>query len=485
MKLTQKVRMSPHLFFSTIFIIYASSYLYTINNIYEVLLPPKGIDPYIYDLVSDIAKKDLLLKDIHVYFLSPIYLYFYLIIKFFIYDTPLFYKTIILINHILYFISGIIFYKISYHYSHSNNISLLSYLVYALNPISIFYTSIPVKDILAVSLFTIFIYLLINHKNIIKHIITAAIIAGIILGMRGNFISVIVITAMYIYFRNNNINYSLIFLAIAISIILPFTIRNYLISKQFIPLYTGSGMHLYIANNENSTGSYKKIEGIEPTPLGHYFDAKKLAEKELNKKLNDKEVNEFYKFKAYKFIKNNPKQAISLYIKKIMLLISSKELSNNYDYNFFKHTYTNIRLFSYSHINFGIIFILGITGLLFFKYEHKYYLLSMLFMLFLSNVMIFITGRYRFIMYPILHLGVTIFLINLTKIRVKEILFISLMIYFSFYGINDKIYYEQAKVKFNNSLRSYVLYLRDKSYLKKYKEEQINYFNKFKNNGEL
>jgi len=90
---------------------------------------------------------------------------------------------------------------------------------------------------------------------------------------------VILITTIYLFFKNKKFLFPALYTLFCIICILPFTIRNYIFSEEFIQIYSGSGIHFYIGNNEKATGVYTKIEWIRKNSLGHFFDSKKLAEK--------------------------------------------------------------------------------------------------------------------------------------------------------------------------------------------------------------
>jgi len=78
---TIKKYTNQSLLFIAVLIVYLVSYKYSVNHIFEIILPPKGSDPYIYDVMSDLALKDFWLRSFKVYFLSPVYLYYFTFLK--------------------------------------------------------------------------------------------------------------------------------------------------------------------------------------------------------------------------------------------------------------------------------------------------------------------------------------------------------------------------------------------------------------------
>src|SRR5207248_8868595 len=54
------------------------------------------------------------------------------------------------------------------------------------------------------------------------------------------------------------------------------TVRNYIVSRQFVMIASHGGLNFYIGNNADADGTYHHVEGVRPTILGQAEDAQKV-----------------------------------------------------------------------------------------------------------------------------------------------------------------------------------------------------------------
>lgn len=92
--------------------------------------------------------------------------------------------------------------------------------------------------------------------------------------------------------------------------ICPWTIRNYLVFREFIPISTNGGITLYLNNNPYAEGHWQDPFKLPGSPLARYKDEEtgfwdELAVDKLGKQL------------AMEWIKENPGQFLSLGLKKL------------------------------------------------------------------------------------------------------------------------------------------------------------------------
>ncbi len=108
----------------------------------------------------------------------------------------------------------------------------------------------------------------------------------------------------------------LIFLS-SILVITPWTVRNYVIHKNLVPITTQFGINFWIGNNPNATGTdfYKIIDYEKGEYILMPHSLPKSVQDSLNS-LSEIERTKFYLKKGFEFIKNNPAQFMKLLIKK-------------------------------------------------------------------------------------------------------------------------------------------------------------------------
>jgi tetratricopeptide (TPR) repeat protein len=126
------------------------------------------------------------------------------------------------------------------------------------------------------------------------------------------------------------------FYAVIIAVILPVTIRNYVVGNDLILISSQGGLNLYIGNNPDSDGTTAVLPGTRADWWGGYYDAKTIAENATGHELKPSGVNNFYIKKSFDFFKNEPLKAGRLLLWKVYLFTNAVELGNNFDNNFLK-----------------------------------------------------------------------------------------------------------------------------------------------------
>jgi tetratricopeptide (TPR) repeat protein len=220
-------------------------------------------------------------------------------------------------------------------------------------------------------------------------------------------------------------------------IVVPVTIRNYMVSKEFVPIAWQGGINFYIGNNPNSDGVTAVIPGTRKTWWGGFYDAKLLAEESLHRQLKNSEIDTYWLKQGLEFITKEPLNAFGLFLKKAYLFFGGFEFSNNRDIYFFtrltylKYLLFHIPLFQFP---FGLIFPLCLTGVIIFfsksasrRYERKKHFEIILILLFvasysLSFIFFFVCARFRVVIIPfcIIFSSFTIFFI-IEKIRERQL----------------------------------------------------------------
>lgn len=196
-----------------------------------------------------------------------------------------------------------------------------------------------------------------------------------------------------------------IFILIPILIILPWTVRNYIVHKKLIFVRTGIGLNLYLANNLDATGTvFLKINGKVPKNfnegISHHFKDMVLNEWIPNK-YTEIEEDDYLFNKAIKFVNENPWKFTKLLFVKFYYFWWKNPFQD--DPNIvYRIEYTLILFFSFiafiryrfTRQFFNLIFIFLITYSLFFAlmgamFNWKYRLIIEPLLIFLSTNLIF------------------------------------------------------------------------------------------------
>ncbi|MBN2464470.1 tetratricopeptide repeat protein [candidate division WOR-3 bacterium] len=189
-------------------------------------------------------------------------------------------------------------------------------------------------------------------------------------------------------------------------VILPVTIRNYVVSRQFVPIAWQAGSNFVMGNNPMSDGVTAVIPGTRRSWWGGYDDAIRLAEKAEGRSLRGAEVDRYWMSKGLEFWQRRPGSALGLLLRKTFLWFAGYEVSNESSlYVVKRYSFINYLLFDSRFLKFpfGILLPLALAGVWLRRRDWRRFLPLYLFIVTysLSFVAFFVTGRFRVPMVPI------------------------------------------------------------------------------------
>jgi tetratricopeptide (TPR) repeat protein len=189
-------------------------------------------------------------------------------------------------------------------------------------------------------------------------------------------------------------------------VILPVTIRNYVVSRQFVPIAWQAGTNFVIGNNPASDGVSAIVPGTRGSWWGGYDDVKRLAEEALGRQLKGAEIDRYWMAKGLEFWRKQPGKALGLLLRKTFLWFAGFEVGNETDlYAVKRYSFINYFLFSsrYLKVPFGILLPLALAGVWLLRREWRRFLPLYLFIgaYSLSFIFFFVTSRYRTPMVPL------------------------------------------------------------------------------------
>ena len=193
---------------------------------------------------------------------------------------------------------------------------------------------------------------------------------------------------------------------LSVLVILPVTIRNYVASRQFVPIAWQGGTNFYIGNSPKSDGVTAILPGTRADWWGGYDDVKRLAEEALGRPLKGAEIDRYWMSKGLEFWREQPGKALALLARKTFLWFAGYEVGNESDlymvkrYSFVNYLFFNTRLLKFP---FGILLPLALAGVWLHRRQWRRFLPLYLFIVAysLSFIFFFVTSRYRVPMVPL------------------------------------------------------------------------------------
>ena len=178
-------------------------------------------------------------------------------------------------------------------------------------------------------------------------------------------------------------------------VIAPVAVRNTVLAKELTLTTTQSGQNLYIGNSEyNRTGQYVAPPWVRPNPEFEQTDFRDYADKAAGHKLSYRQVSDFYTRATLKAITGSPGRALGLFARKFLLYFNDYEVPDNQDMYFFSRYSWVLRI---PLIGFGIIFALGLAGILLLRQRPvpRVSLIVFFFGYALSVIAFYVFSRYR------------------------------------------------------------------------------------------
>ena len=266
--------------------------------------------------------------------------------------------------------------------------SIILSLVFSLIPINI-YASVQISSI-CIQVFLIVCFLFIIQKFFQESRINffslsaLSILSGLLILLRGEFILFYILTIIYLFlYFSKNLKFFVISIVITLITISPYLIRNFYHFETFT-VTKSFGYNLLKGNNPEF-----KVEG-NAAYIANKYDINKLnieADKKFEIKLDN-----FYKDKAFEYIKNNPSLFIKNYLYKFFGFLFIDFNSSYEKYYNLLHLLPKIILSFLSF--FGALLVLNKTGFL--QFISIYFFSN----IFLFSVF-FILPRYSLILLPI------------------------------------------------------------------------------------
>ncbi|NQU74157.1 MAG: tetratricopeptide repeat protein [Candidatus Omnitrophica bacterium] len=253
-----------------------------------------------------------------------------------------------------------------------NAVGIVAFLACALFELLIFYDNMIISTSLITFSYLIILNLIFSFDK--KPTVLKMCLIGISVGtsclMAANILMFVLVFIFWISFwlfktdKKKAIGYSSVFL-IAVSLaILPVTLRNYLVSKDFVLITAHGGLNFYLGNNPLADGANVDLPFLSSGSKDMIIDSVAFAERSVGKDLKASEVSRFWFNKGTEFIKDNPAKFFGLIFRKLRLFLMGYEMSDIFLVSFYSSHMPFIKFFGYLPFKFNLIFPLGILGLI-------------------------------------------------------------------------------------------------------------------------
>ncbi|PKK84719.1 MAG: hypothetical protein CVT49_02525 [candidate division Zixibacteria bacterium HGW-Zixibacteria-1] len=372
-------------------LIFLLSYLY--GPEWEQLL----VDSLFHDRWAEAIASGHILGD-EVYFRAPFYIY----ILGFIYT--IFGHSLLaarIFGHLVGLVSVFLTWRIAGRLF-SPRVGLIAALIHALYPIAVYFESELLVDSFFTMLAQLSLWLLMvsGDSKQYRGYIWVGIITGVAAITRPLILALIPIYMLWIFVDIRPLKASLqrivLFLLATFLIILPVTIRNYIVADDFVLVASSGGVNFYIGNNAAADG----LSAAMPAPLGRSWEIKDidyLAETETGRNMRASEISDYWFDKGIQWIMENPGNLIKLYIKKLYYCINGSEVSNNRNLNLFLGGFS---IFKFNPLNFAIIFALAVFSIVLMMQHHllngeRLLILLFIILYFALIAIFFINARFR------------------------------------------------------------------------------------------
>jgi tetratricopeptide (TPR) repeat protein len=128
-------------------------------------------------------------------------------------------------------------------------------------------------------------------------------------------------------------------------VVSPFTIRNRLVAGEWTPVTSHGGLNFYIGNHEGANGLWNQLPGISPSIEGQSVDAGRVASEAIGHRATAGEASDYYYSLGWRWIREHPLDAATLWLRKAALTFSATDLALNYSFTYYSRDESTVLAF--------------------------------------------------------------------------------------------------------------------------------------------
>jgi len=249
----------------------------------------------------------------------------------------------------------------------NSSVAILAFTFALFFKLSVFYELFLVSETLASFFFLLLIYCALDMRQHPTNGRFAAL--GVIYGlsclMRPHFLIllplliILIITGLPALPRYGRIKKCALFIYMFILCVLPVTVRNYVVAKDFVPLAAHDGINFYLGNGPFADGRHTNVPFLSSDFQG-IKDSRRVASLAAKKELKASEASRYWYGKTFESIAKNPKRYCGLLLQKLRFFLSGLEMPDIFSYSF---SYQFIPGLKILFVDFFLLIPLAIMGI--------------------------------------------------------------------------------------------------------------------------
>jgi len=289
---------------------------------------------------------------------------------------------------------------------------LLACLIAALYKPFIFYSIVPMKTGLSVSILALTVYIFLSSMNKISlvKILLLGIVAGLIINVRPNYAIFLPVLPIFILWNGYEasvplkkllLSLLLFFLGITLSIS-PFLIRNYRVTGQAALTTTQAGFNLYFGNNlDQKDPYYRPLPFASSSAFDQGIQFTIEASRRLGKKITHKEASPYWTKQVIKMALERPLDFTRKLFLKTLVFFNRFEAGDHYHIGFMSDF---VKVLKFPFFSLWLILPLGMAGMIVNIFREKNFTaLGVMFFMYAFTLVVFFTNtRFRLPMMKIL-----------------------------------------------------------------------------------
>jgi len=195
------------------------------------------------------------------------------------------------------------------------------------------------------------------------------------------------------------------------TIVLPITIRNYIIEKDFVLISYQGGVNFWVGNNSMADGktamapgNFKAVNQYQDNVM---YSSKRTAEQNLGKELKPSQVSAYWYKQGLNFISKSPGKFLGLSLKKLYYSINAYEIGGSREIYSFREYSSLLSVFLWHNVigfPFGLLFPLALGGfyLALKNWRRNFLLLGFIISSYTLLILFFVISRFRVPIIPFL-----------------------------------------------------------------------------------
>jgi len=343
----------------------------------------------------------------HHFFMSPLYPYLMALIYTLTYPSPL---LIAFLQILLSCFTLYLLWKITLLFTENHSAASLAACCGAIYPVWIYFDSALLTASILLFLYTAVLWLLFKfaHRGKTIHLALAGVCLGLSALARPSSLIFTAALALWTLFKYD-IRKTLIIILFTFIIILPFSLRNLIVTGEKTLITVSSGMNFFVGNNPQATGLYYETNFLRSAePQYELQDYIQQAEKLTRRKLSPAETSAFWFRQGLGYLTAHPLPALKLYCQKFFYTCNNLEAPNNVSFYAAKELSPLLKFLPWG---FALLLAGGTAGLFAQRKNPKIILILLLLSSVLAaNLLFFTSSEFRFPAVTALLLGGGIFL---------------------------------------------------------------------------